>query len=162
MSFITAWIMSILGIVVLGTVVDLLLTKSRLKNFIRSIFATVSILVIITPLPSLVKNGFNIDFSDIQGEIQLDDNFLDYAQKLKIKALEKSMVSAFDQEGISGLIIQVTAVVNGNEIEVKRVTIDLRNSVINENLTNINKYEFIKERVKKYIGKQEVEIVING
>lgn len=162
MKFISAWVMSILGIVILGTVIDLLLAKSRLKNFIRSVFATVSILVIITPLPAIVKNGFNIDWSDIQGEIHLDQDFLDYSQKLKIRALEASMVSAFAQEGISGLKISVTATVTDNEIDVRAVYVDLRNSVMNENLANINKYEFIKEKVKKYIGKQEVEITIDG
>lgn len=162
MSFISAWVMSILGVVILGTVIDLLLSKSRLKNFIRSVFATVSILIIITPLPSLIQNGFSINWEDIKGEVILDEGFLDYTQKLKIKALESSVTAAFADEGISGLKIDITATVENNEINVKRVTVDLKNSVINENLANINKYEFIKEKVKKYIGKTEVEIIING
>lgn len=162
MNFITAWILSILGIVVMGTVVDLLLTKSRLKNFIRSVFATVSILVIITPLPSIVKNGFNIELSDFSEEVRIDEDFVNFAERQKITTLEEAMKAAFAQEGMEGLSITLDASFANGNIRVKRVTVDLSNSVIKENLANINKYEFIKERVKSFIGDSEVEIIVNG
>ena len=87
MTFISGWIMSILGIVVLGTTVDLLMTKSRMKNIIRSVFATVSVLVIITPLPSLIRNGVDISFSDMLGQIELDNTFLDSYVYMKIHTM---------------------------------------------------------------------------
>ena len=89
MKFVSAWVMSILGIVIIGTIVDLLLSKSRLKNFIRSIFATVCILVIITPLPSIVKNGFDMDFSDLVGDIQIDDDFVGFSEHQRLLLLKK-------------------------------------------------------------------------
>ncbi len=162
MKFVSAWVMSILGIVIIGTIVDLLLSKSRLKNFIRSIFATVCILVIITPLPSIVKNGFDMDFSDLVGDIQIDDDFVGFSERQKVIALEKAIESAFDEEGISKLSVKADVVFESGNFTVKRITVDLTDSVINENLANINKYEFIKERVKKFTGNPEVEIIING
>ena len=57
MSAIAGWVLSVLGIVLAGTVVDLMLTKSRLKSFIRSVFATITVLVVITPLPKLIETG---------------------------------------------------------------------------------------------------------
>ncbi|MCI9519146.1 MAG: hypothetical protein HFK08_07830 [Clostridia bacterium] len=162
MKFVSAWVMSILGIVIIGTIVDLLLSKSRLKNFIRSIFATVCILVIITPLPSIVKNGFDMDFSDLVGDIQIDDDFVGFSERQKVIALEKAIESAFDEEGISKLSVKADVEFESGNFTVKRITVDLTDSVINENLANINKYEFIKERVKKFTGNPEVEIIING
>ncbi|MCI9031250.1 MAG: hypothetical protein HFK09_01850 [Clostridia bacterium] len=162
MTFISGWIMSILGIVVLGTVVDLLMTKSRLKNIIRSVFATVSVLVIITPIPSIIDNGFDISFSDMIGGIELDESFLEYADKMKIDTLKNAIESALDNDGISGVKIELSARVETNEIIVERVIVDLSDSVIKDNLANINKYEFIKERVKSFTNNQEVEIIING
>ena len=154
--------MSILGIVIIGTIVDFLLMKSRLKNFIRAIFATVCILVIITPLPSIVKNGFDMDFSDLVGDIQIDDDFVGFSERQKVIALEKAIESAFDEEGISKLSVKADVEFESGNFTVKRITVDLTDSVINENLANINKYEFIKERVKKFTGNPEVEIIING
>lgn len=162
MKFISAWIMSILGIVVLGTIVDLLVAKSRLKNFIRSVFATVSVLIIITPLPSIVKNGFDVSFSDLVGEIQIDSDFVGFAERQKVMVLEKAITEAFEQEGISGLCVKVNAEFDNGNLIVKRIVIDLSNSVINDKLANINKYEFIRERVKQFTGNPEVEIEING
>lgn len=162
MTFISGWIMSILGIVVLGTTVDLLMTKSRMKNIIRSVFATVSVLVIITPLPSLIRNGVDISFSDMLGQIELDTNFLDYADKMKINTMKAAIESALENDGISGVKVELTAEVHDNEITVQRVVIDLSDSVIKDNLANINKYEFIKERVKSFTNNQEVEIIIHG
>lgn len=162
MTFISGWIMSILGIVVLGTVVDLLMTKSRLKNIIRSVFATVSVLVIITPIPSIIDNGFDISFSDMIGGIELDESFLEYADKMKIDTLKNAIESALDNDGISGVKIELSARVETNEIIVERVIVDLSDSVIKDNLANINKYEFIKERVKSFTNNQEVEIIIHG
>ena len=162
MKFLTAWIMSILGIVILGTVVDLLLHKSRVKNIIRSVFATVSILIIVTPLPSLISNGPNIDWNDIMNEFEYDDNFLDYIDNEKISIMEKALIAAFESEGIKGLKIEITAETEGSNLIIKRITIDLSNSVMNGDSVNINKYEFIKEKVKKFLNGQEVEIVFNG
>ena len=162
MTFISGWIMSILGIVVLGTVVDLLMTKSRLKNIIRSVFATVSVLVIITPIPSIIDNGFDISFSDMIGGIELDESFLEYADKMKIDTLKNAIESALDNDGISGVKIELSARVETNEIIVERVIVDLSDSVMNGDSVNINKYEFIKERVKSFTNNQEVEIIING
>ena len=149
MTFISGWIMSILGIVVLGTTVDLLMTKSRMKNIIRSVFATVSVLVIITPLPSLIRNGVDISFSDMLGQ-------------MKIHTMKAAIESALENDGISGVKVELTAEVHDNEITVQRVVIDLSDSVIKDNLANINKYEFIKERVKSFTNNQEVEIIIHG
>lgn len=161
MSFVSSWIMSILGIVILGTVVELLLSKSRLKNFIRSVFATVSVLVILTPLPSLINRGFDLNWSEMLDDISLDNGFIDYSQNLKIKTLESAIESALEDEGMANVEITVTGEIYGNEIRVKSVYVDLSNSVIKENLANINKYEFINERVKTFIGEHEVEIIVN-
>ena len=138
------------------------MTKSRLKNIIRSVFATVSVLVIITPIPSIIDNGFDISFSDMIGGIELDESFLEYADKMKIDTLKNAIESALDNDGISGVKIELSARVETNEIIVERVIVDLSDSVIKDNLANINKYEFIKERVKSFTNNQEVEIIING
>ena len=96
------------------------------------------------------------------GGIELDESFLEYADKMKIDTLKNAIESALDNDGISGVKIELSARVETNEIIVERVIVDLSDSVIKDNLANINKYEFIKERVKSFTNNQEVEIIING
>ena len=95
-------------------------------------------------------------------EFEYDDNFLDYIDNEKISIMEKALIAAFESEGIKGLKIEITADTEGNDLIIKRITIDLSNSVMNGDSVNINKYEFIKEKVKKFLNGQEVEIVFNG
>ena len=46
---------SIVGVVVVGVVVELLTEKRRMGNFVRSIYGFIVLLVIIAPLPNLLK-----------------------------------------------------------------------------------------------------------
>jgi len=55
------WVIGILAVVILGVVVDLLLSEHKMGKYVKSVFAAVTILVIILPLPSLLRNGFDFD-----------------------------------------------------------------------------------------------------
>lgn len=99
MSSLATWVLSILGIVLVGTLVDLLLTKSRLKSVIRSVFATITVLVVVTPLPKLVSTGsFDLDADITDGE------FLTYASDLKIGVLERAVERALAAQGIEATV----------------------------------------------------------
>ena len=54
----TAWLASILGVVVVGVIVELLTRQSRMGNFIRSIYSFLVLLVIVSPLPQLLKTDW--------------------------------------------------------------------------------------------------------
>ena len=126
MNAIVAWILSILGIVVVGTVIDLVMPSGRMHKYIRSIFATVTILIIILPLPNLIKNGFQLDGDFIiDNNFQLDQNFVDFANRQKIRSLELGVEKALEQEGIKGADVSIQAEVNGNEINITGVPINL-------------------------------------
>ena len=79
MSAVGAWILSILGIVVIGAVIDLVLPSGRMNKYVKSIFSAVTILVIILPLPNLVKNGCGADGFIFDKDIELNENYLQYA-----------------------------------------------------------------------------------
>ena len=53
-----AWLASILGVVIVGIVVELLTQNRRMGNFIRSIYGFLVLLVIVTPLPRLLKSDW--------------------------------------------------------------------------------------------------------
>ena len=57
----TAWILSIAGVTILSVVVDLILPSGQTAKYIKNIFAFVMILVIISPLPALIKGNFNVN-----------------------------------------------------------------------------------------------------
>jgi hypothetical protein len=52
----TAWLLSIVGITVIGVLVELLLTDSPMSKFVRSIYAFFILFVIVQPLPAMLSN----------------------------------------------------------------------------------------------------------
>lgn len=54
----TAWLASIVGVVVVGVVVDLLTQGRRMGNFVRSIYGFIVLFVIVSPLPKLLKTDW--------------------------------------------------------------------------------------------------------
>lgn len=163
MNMFAAWILSILAIVVVGTIVDLLMSNSKMHKFIRSIFATITVLVIITPLPSLIKNGFKPDGDFILGgDIKLDESYLNYINKNKIKKMETATIAAFEKDGLQFVQVAITANFDKNEINIVQVIINLEKLVIDKKYEHINKYELVKELVRKYLLVKEDKIIING
>lgn len=159
MSTLGGWVLSITGVVLLGTIIDLLLTKSRLKTFIRAIFASVTVLIIVTPIPAFIKSGLKADFD--WGGIELDDGYLDYAENYKLNALARSVEAALEKDGITKAAVTVEGEVK-EEIVVRSVTINLSDSVIDGETEHINKYAEVKKKVSGYLGISEDKIRVYG
>ena len=51
----TAWLASIVGVVVVGVIVELVMQGRRMGNFVRSIYSFMVLLVIVSPLPKILK-----------------------------------------------------------------------------------------------------------
>lgn len=159
MSTLSGWVLSIAGVVLLGTVIDLLLTKSRLKTFIRSVFASVAVLVIVTPIPSFIKSGFDADFT--WGDVELDSGYLSYVEHYKLNTLARAVEKVLEQEGLAGAKVTVDGEVDG-EILVREVTINLSETVIAGESEHINKYAEVRKQVAGYLGVGEDKVRVYG
>lgn len=49
------WLASVVGVVIIGVVVELLTHGRRMANFVRSIYGFIVLYVIVSPLPNLLK-----------------------------------------------------------------------------------------------------------
>lgn len=97
-----AWLGSILGVVVVGVVVELLTQNRRMGNFIRSIYGFIVLLVIVNPLPKL----FKADWWSAQVDTMVDAEILanltqssrqaQVAQILRVKGYDQAIVTVSD------------------------------------------------------------------
>jgi len=150
---IIGWIIGILAVVILGTVLDLFLSEHRMGKYIKSVFAAVTILVIVLPIPSIINNGFNFDNNFIiQDEIELDQNFLQFADRVRINSLERGIESQLAVDGIAGARVSIQGIVVNQEIIVQAIDINLENAVIQENLVHINRYEHTTTLIMRYLS----------
>ena len=80
----TTWLASILGVVVVGIVVELLTENRRLGNFVRSIYGFVVLFVIVSPLPNLLKADWWQSNADDFINTELVTNLSQTSQQVKV------------------------------------------------------------------------------
>ncbi len=162
MSAVTKWILSIFVAVIIGVVVDLLFSGSRMSKMIRCVTATVTLVIIVMPLPSMIKSGFGAGETVFEYNPQTDEHFLSYVTDKKLEVLADSVEDMLEKEGISGANVTIDAEKEGDEINIVQVVINLSNSVIDENLQHINKNELATDKTVEYLGVDKSRIVVYG
>lgn len=163
MSALAAWITAIFVAVVIAIGAELLFSDTRMSKFIRSVTAIVILLVIVMPIPALVKNGFSIGGDDTaENNMQLDESFIGFVDEKRINAVEAALVGELKNAGISGAAVKITRDGNGEKTKIVQVEINLADSVIDEKLGHINMNELAVTTVCKYLNIEKSKVVVYG
>ncbi len=163
MSALAAWITAIFVAVVIAIGAELLFSDTRMSKFIRSVTAIVILLVIVMPIPALVKNGFSIGGDDTaENNMQLDESFIEFVDEKRINAVEAALVGELKNAGISGAAVKITRAGNGEKTKIVQVEINLADSVIDEKLGHINMNELAVTTVCKYLNIEKSKVVVYG
>lgn len=163
MSALAAWITAIFVAVVIAIGAELLFSDTRMSKFIRSVTAIVILLVIVMPIPALVKNGFSIGGEDTaENNMQLDESFIGFVDEKRINAVEAALAGELKNAGISGAAVKITRAGNGEKTKIVQVEINLADSVIDEKLGHINMNELAVTTVCKYLNIEKSKVVVYG
>ena len=163
MSALAAWITAIFVAVVIAIGAELLFSDTRMSKFIRSVTAIVILLVIVMPIPALVKNGFSIGGDDTaENNMKLDESFIGFVDGKRINAVEAALVGELKNAGISGAAVKITREGNGEKTKIVQVEINLTDSVIDEKLGHINMNELAVTTVCKYLNIEKSKVVVYG
>ena len=156
------WLLAVFGAIIIGFVIELLFGESRLNKFFRYISATVTLLIVVSPLSDF--GGFkNYDFFSNGYEFSTDENYMDFMLNKRIELLENHCGTAIQNAGIMGAKVDITAKYNLNyDVEIELVEINLSNSVINGNNIHINKNEVAIDAVYNYLKIEKNRITVNG
>ncbi len=98
MNGFAAWGLTILGLAVVTTIAEMLLPKGKTRKAICSVAATVAVLVIVTPIPKLLKNGIDLDFGD-GTDVAVDGDYIDYVDGIKAELIGESAVQYIAGKG---------------------------------------------------------------
>lgn len=146
MSGFAAWGLTVLGLATVTTIAEMLLPHGKLRNVILSVFASITALVIITPIPELFKNGFDFDFST--GTVATDSDYLDFIDKSREDIFAASAVEYLKQHGYDG---GFTLTVTADGYTVKTVTVKFDESGMTADGGHINKSEIVG-LIAEYFG----------
>lgn len=156
MNGFAAWGLTILGLAVVTTVAEMLLPQGKTRKVIRSVFATVAVLVIVTPIPGLLKNtGGGLGAEDGPST---DEGYLGYVESIKSDAAEKAVKEQLRKSGYSD-DFRLTVEFDG--FAVKSVSVDFSESGITGEGAHINKSEIIG-LIASYFGVGEEAIMTYG
>ncbi len=152
MNSFAAWGLTVLGLATVTTVAEMLLPRGKMRKAIGSVFATVTVFVIITPIPNLIKNGINFDFAT--DSVETDGGYIDYMNDVRGAMFADSCTKYLESKGYSeGYEISVESDV----YNVKKVRVDFVDSGMTENGGHINKSEIVALIAEYFgIGKEAV------
>lgn len=161
MNGISSWIMAVAGICVIGVLVDLILPNGQTKKYIKGIFAFIVVLVIISPLPSILKKEFTIEDIFEENSIVIQEDFIYQVNKNRLETLENMIVSDLEEKGIHNISIIISANIFTSEMKIDTVFVDLSQIVINENIEHIDINELVVNSILKYIQIEKSQIIFN-
>lgn len=161
MGSISGWIMAVVGISVLGVLVDLILPNGQTKKYIKGVFAFIIVLVIISPLPSLLNKEFSLSDIFEEDAIVIQEDFIYQINRDRLETMENMIKADLSEKGISNVGIIVSANVFTNKMKIDAVFVDLSQVVINEKLQHIDINELVADSILKYVLVEKENIVFN-
>lgn len=153
----SGYILSILGIVIVGVLVDIVVPSGTINKYIKSIYAIFVLAVILSPLIKFLSNTHDINVN-ITG-YEINEDLMNYINTNKIKSLETNIENKLKDEGFDGIDIKINYSIESNELMINSCTVNMQNLVITSDKQHINKYEFIIEVLREYTNLADEEII---
>ena len=153
------YILSILGIVIAGVLIDVIMPSGKINKYIKSIYSIFVVVVLLNPLLNFLNkhHDFTINYKDYEVNAEL----VSYIYKKQVSELENKIKTQLEDEGFNKIDIILNYSIENNELQLNSCTANLKNLVIVKDKQHINKYEFIKEVINKNTDLNDGEIIIN-
>lgn len=145
LSSISTWIISIAGIICVSVIIELIMPSGQMNRYIKGILSFVIILVIILPIPKLLKT--KLDISEIldYGQIEVDENYLYQFNLDKLTFLKEDLESKAEEIGYKNVVISINADIFSSVFYIKSVYVDLSQIGISENAKHKDIIEIRKD-----------------
>lgn len=151
MSAFSTWLLSVVGVVILGVLIDVVLPEGNTNKYIKAVFAFVIILVIVSPLTKLDSVDVSLENLMKENEIQLDEDYIFSLNKKILNQINENIIRDAKNEGIENIEIDFVSEIDAFQLKINEVNIYLENVVIDKDIKHIDKYQMLCDIVKTYI-----------
>ena len=146
----SAWVLSIVGIVVLTLMVDIIIPEGKTGQYIKGVFAMLTVFVIAMPLPKIFNSEFDLEeFLQQNTSASADYDVLENIYYMRLERLEQKIITSAESEGIKNMEVKINALNNNSFVEIQSIEINLKNVVIEEKNPNINIVDIVIDLVSK-------------
>ena len=153
----SGYILSILGIVVVGVFIDIIIPTGNISKFIKSVYAIFVVLVIASPVINLFKNWSNYQFS--YNEYEVNESLLNYISKMKVNAMEEEIQNRLKDEGLNDVGIKLNFSQELDNLQINSCNVDFSNLSSSNGSVHNNRHE-IATNVIKEIANLDKEVII--
>jgi stage III sporulation protein AF len=158
MSYISSWVISIVGIVIVSVLVEIILPEGNINKYIKGFLAIFTVFVMVKPI-------VNISAIDIIGEsdyeISLDNTFLEEINETKAMHYALMTEGKLKQNGYDKIGVDICVDKQENQLKIMTIIVDLRKVVINNKNENIDIYNNIKNIIKSVVEIDSEDIIFN-
>lgn len=158
----TGYILSVVGIVFLGVLVDVIMPEGVMNKYIKGMFSVVALFVIVSPVANIINSNINIKDVFYNSSVTVVDKDFIIATNNQIKKqIESTLQTNLLNNGFENIIVELECDLSAEQFTIKKVKLDISKMVINPNMPHINKYTDIKKIVIDFIEVKESDVVIN-
>ena len=154
---ITDYVISIICIIIFSTLAGLFFENKGIGKYVNYFFSSLIILLVITPIASIVNKNFEISDEFFSTEVTLDSEFLDYLSAIKNAELNSAVQSMLAKNGYRNVKISVRS--DGSSDLVNTVSVNLDDLVIDADFEHINKYNKITSLISDYLDIDKEAVV---
>ncbi len=154
-----AYILAILGVVVVGILVDIIIPSGKINKFIKSIYSIFVVMVILNPIIKFFNNHSDFNFN--YNEYQVVEPLLNYLTKQKINAYTSDIKNTLNDAGLKNVDITFDYSLQDDKLILNSCQINLKKLETSSNFQHNNKYEFIIKVVQTITNLSAEEIVFD-
>ena len=150
-----AWLLKITGVIALSTLSSLLIPNGQTKKYVKGIFALITLFVMVSPLPKLLKSDFSgfPNAFDTASELEIDETFLYGVATNAYKTQERNIEKFLKEKGIEA---KVKFVVKGEtSSEIDYVNVILSDKSFERDKSNSIDIGALKSEISKFSGVPE-------
>ena len=144
------WILNVVSIIFIIVIFSIFLPESRVGKYAKSILSVFILIITISPI---IKN----DFSRIEEEVVfnedylIQEDYLYYINDYKVNLIKEKCNKLLIELDITNAVLDVEYNINdAYNVEIKKVNINLSESVIN----SVKPHKYIIDEIKNEISKQ--------
>ena len=152
----SAWVMSIAGVVALGVLVDIIVPEGEIHKYIKNIFALITLTVIISPIITFINSDINTHTSMNKQAYSMDNSLLKTINSDIYDKEAEKIETILDINGYKNVNIRIYLNYN-NELDY--IIVDVTKMTMNS--TTYNK-DFIQETVSFRLGVETNKVIIYG
>lgn len=150
-----AWLLKITGVIALSALSSLLIPNGQTKKYVKGIFALITLFVLVSPLPKLLKSDFSgfPNAFDTATELEIDETFLYGVATNAYKTQERNIEKFLKEKGIEAKVKFVVKSETSSEIDY--VNVILSDMSFERDKSNSIDIGALKNEISKFSGVPE-------